>query len=336
MSDLKEKLSKLSPAQRAQLMHKLAEQQTTLRVVKDRSVLPLSFSQQRLWFLNQLEPGGTNYNITRAYRIRGPLAIGALRRSFNEIIRRHESLRTTFTIYSDAPVQVISPEFELEIPLLEANDEYTLHKLIMTEVNQPFDLNRGPLIRASIVRLPDQNHVLLFNQHHIISDGWSLTIFLKELNLLYAAFVKGEPSPLEETSLQYADFAVWQQQGTMLAQQLDYWKQKLAESPVLELPTDRPRPAVQSYRGSLYYLKVPPSLTHELKQLAQREQATLFMLLMAVFQVLLYRHSNQEDFAVGSPIAGRNRPELEGIIGFFVNTLVFAPTCAAPPLFANF
>ena len=337
MIDIKRKLPNLSPAQRAQLMRKLAKQQDTLRVVENRSALPLSFSQQRLWFLNQLEPGGTNYNIPRAYRIRGPLDIGALRRSFNEIIRRHESLRTTFAVHSDMPVQAISPKFELEIPLLEANDEGTLHKLIMTEANQPFDLKRGPLIRASIIRLSNQHHVLLFNQHHIISDGWSLTIFLKELNLLYAAFVKGEPSPLVETSLQYADFAVWQQQqqGTMLAQQIDYWKQKLAESPVLELPTDRPRPAVQSYRGSLHYHKVPPSLTHELKHLAQREQATLFMLLMAVFQVLLYRYSNQEDFTVGSPIAGRNRSELEGIIGFFINTLVFRADLRDTPAFCQ-
>lgn len=334
MSDLQERLAKLSAAQRALLMRKLAAQKNTLKAVTDRSSLPLSFSQQRLWFLDQFEPGSANYNIPRAYRICGPLDIGALRRAFNEIVRRHESLRTTFAMQGDAPVQVIAPTLELEIPLLETNDEAMLHKLIMAEANRAFELQQGPLFRAQIIRLAPEDHALLFNQHHIISDGWSMGVFLRELNQLYAAFIKGEPSPLAEPRLQYADYAVWQQQqGEALAKQLDYWKQKLAAPPVLELTTDYPRPAVQRYRGAILSRHVAAPLAARLKQLAQQEQATLFMLLMAVFQTLFHRYSNQEDFTVGSPIAGRNHSELEDIIGFFVNTLVLRADLNGSPTF---
>ncbi|MEJ2566781.1 MAG: amino acid adenylation domain-containing protein [Gammaproteobacteria bacterium] len=335
MSDLKNRLANLSAEQRAQLMRKLAARQDAPQVAEDRSALPLSFSQQRLWFLDQLEPGAANYNISRAYRISGPLDIGALRRSLNEIIRRHESLRTTFAMRGDVPAQVISPEVNLEIPILEIKDETALQTLIRMEVNRPFDLEKGPLIRAHIMHLWNQEHVLLVNQHHIISDGWSLGIFIKELNTLYATFVKDEVSPLTEIGLHYADFSAWQQrqQGALLEKQLHYWKEKLSGSPVLELPADRPRPPFQSYRGALHFSIIPPALTNELKLFAQRQQATLFMLLMAVFQVLIYRYSSQEDFTVGSPIAGRNHPELEGVIGLFVNTLVLRADLSGSPSF---
>jgi amino acid adenylation domain-containing protein len=332
MNDLRGRLAKLSPEQRTLLLRKLAAQKNTLKAVTDRSSLPLSFSQQRLWFLDQFEPGSANYNIPRAYRIRGPLDINALHQAFNEIVHRHESLRTTFAVMGDAPIQHIAPMLELDIPLLEANDETTLHNLIMAEANRPFDLQQGPLLRAKIVRLADANHVLLFNQHHIISDGWSMGIFNRELQQLYAAFAQHKPSPLAKLSLQYADFAAWQQQqGESLAQQIDYWKQKLASIPILELPSDHPRPAVQRYCGAILNQYIATPLTAQLKHLAQQEQATLFMLLMAVFQTLLHRYSNQEDFTIGTPIAGRNHSELEDIIGFFVNTLVLRADLSGSP-----
>ena len=309
-------------------------QKNTLKALADRSSLPLSFAQQRLWFLDQFEHGSANYNIPCAYHIRGSLNIDALRHALNEVVRRHESLRTTFAMQGDEPVQVIAPDLELAIPLLEANDEATLHNLIIAEAKRTFDLQQGPLLNAQIIRLAAEDHALFFNQHHIISDGWSMGVFLRELNQLYAAFIKGEPSLLAEPGLQYADYAVWQrQQGEALAKQLDYWKQKLAAPPVLELPTDRPRPAVQRYRGAILSWHVAAPLTAQLKQLAQQEHVTLFMLLMATFQTLLYRYSGQEDFTVGSPVAGRNRSELEGMIGLFVNTMVLRADLSGSPTF---
>ena len=311
-----------------------SSQKNTLKALTDRSSLPLSFAQQRLWFLDQLEHGSANYNIPCAYRIRGSLDIGALRRALNEVVRRHESLRTTFAMQGDEPVQVIAPDLELAVPLLEANDEATLHNLIIAEANKTFDLQQGPLLSAQIIRLDPEDHALFFNQHHIISDGWSMGVFLRELNQLYAAFIKDEPSPLPEPGLQYADYAVWQrQQSEALAKQLDYWKQKLAAPPVLELPTDRSRPPVQRYRGAILSWPVAAPLTARLKQLAQQEHATLFMLLMAAFQTLLYRYSGQEDFTVGSPVAGRNHAELEGMIGLFVNTMVLRADLSGSPTF---
>ena len=309
-------------------------QKSTLKSLADRSSLPLSFAQQRLWFLDQFEHGSANYNIPCAYRIRGSLNIDALRHALNEVIRRHESLRTTFAMQGDEPVQVIAPDLELAIPLLGANDDATLHNLIIAEAKRTFDLQQGPLLNAQIIRLAPEDHALFFNLHHIISDGWSMGVFLRELNQLYAAFIKGEPSPLTEPGLQYADYAVWQrQQGEELAKQLDYWKQKLAAPPVLELPTDHPRPPVQRYRGAILCWHVAAPLTAQLKQLAQQEHATLFMLLMATLQTLLYRYSGQEDFTVGSPVAGRNHAELEGMIGLFVNTMVLRADLSDSPTF---
>ena len=334
IDNIKERLARLSPQQRAELLNRVAKQKNSLTAVKNRTNLPLSFAQQRLWFLDQLDPGSTNYNIPRAYRIRGPLDIIALRKAFDEIVRRHEGLHTTFAMQGDAPVQIITPTLSLEIPLLNADNEETLHTLIMAEANQPFDLQQGPLIRAKIIRLGQDDHTLLFNQHHIVSDGWSMGIFIRELSQLYTAFSNGENSPLAEPTLQYADFAVWQhRQSEELAKQLDFWKQKLAAPPILELPTDRPRPAIQSYRGAIYRYDLPQALADALKQLAQKEQVTLFMLLMAAFQTLLYRYSGQEEFTVGTPIAGRNQSEFEGIIGFFVNTLVLRADLSDNPTF---
>ena len=335
MSDFKALLSSLTAEERAGLMRRLAEDDNDLRALENRSGLPLSFSQQRLWFLNQLEPDGSNYNILRAFRIRGPLDQDALRRALNEVIQRHDSLRTTFAMRDDMPIQVIAPRLDIEIPCLTAPDEETLKERVAAEAAHVFDLTRGPLIRATLIRLSAQDHVLTLSQHHIISDGWSLGIFIHELNSLYTAHVNHQPSPLAEISLQYGDFSHWQhkQLDTVLSQQLDFWRRRLASAPTLALPTDFLRPPRQRYRGATLRHDVPKALTKPLKALAQQEQTTLFMLLMSAFQVLLFRHSGQTDFTVGSPIAGRNRPELETIIGFFVNTLVLRADLHDSPTF---
>lgn len=294
--------------------------------------LPLSFAQQRLWFLDQLESGSSTYNMATRYRLTGSLNVAALEQSLREIERRHEVLRTTFAPVKGEPVQVISPETTLtlaiadlrELPETERETEVQLR--FSEEARQPFDLARGPLLRVKLLCLTEEEHILLLTIHHIAFDGWSFDVFFRELVALYEAFSSGKPSPLPEQPIQYADFAHWQRQwlqGQELESQLNYWKQQLGSSPpVLELPTDRPRPPVQTFSGSKQVQVLSKNLTEELKALSQRSGVTFFMTLLAAFQTLLYRYSGQEDIIVGSPIAGRNQVETEGLIGFFVNTLV--------------
>jgi hypothetical protein len=293
---------------------------------------PMSFAQQRLWFLDQFEPGNSNYNIPVAVRLKGPLNVAALHESLNEIVRRHETLRTTFTITDDDPVQVIAPKLVLPLPVLdlggwpEREREAQARRLAGEEALQPFDLTRGPLLRAALFRLQEDEHVALLTMHHIISDGWSISVLIRELTTIYAAFSKGAPSPLPELPIQYADFAQWQRRwltDEVLERQLLYWKQQLKGAPaVLQLPTDRPRPSVQNFQGAHYPFALSESLTRSINLLARQEGVTLFMLLLAAFQTLLHRYTGQDDIVIGSPIAGRNRSETEGLIGFFVNTLI--------------
>jgi amino acid adenylation domain-containing protein len=305
-------------------------------------LFPVSFAQQRLWFLDQLLPGNPFYNIPAALRLKTRLNVAALRRSLNEIVRRHEALRTCFSVVDGQPVQVIAPVLELELAvadlggIAEGERESEALRLAGAEAQRPFDLATGPLLRASLLQLADADYVLLLVMHHIVTDGWSMGVFFRELTDLYGAFVMGRPSPLPPLPIQYADYAVWQRQwldGEVRQRQVGYWREQLAELPVLELPTDRPRPAVQSFRGGHHALRLEAGLTAGLRQLSQREGVTLFMTLLAAFQTLLHRYTGQDDIVVGSPIAGRNRAELEGLIGFFVNTLVLRTDMSGDPSF---
>jgi amino acid adenylation domain-containing protein len=314
-----------------------------LRPVSRAKDLPLSLSQQRLWFLDQFEPGNVAYNIQESRRIKGMLNITVLKQSLTEIVRRHEALRTTFTVVEEHPVQRISsPEaFPLsEVDLRHLPDlvrEAEAQRLRTAEAVCPFDLAKGPLFRATLLQYSKEEYSLLFTMHHIISDGWSLEVLGRELWALYEAFSKGCLSPLPELPIQYADYAQWQWewfQGEVLEKQLDYWKVQLRGAPqVLELPTDRPRPAVQSFRGAYHTVLLPVRLLDDLKVLSRKAGCSLFMTLLAAFQLILYRYTGQKDILVGSPIAGRNRTEIENLIGFFVNTLVLRTDFSGNPTF---
>ena len=291
--------------------------------------LPLSFAQARLWFLYHLEGATATYNMTGALELSGSLNIDALKQAIGEILHRHEVLRSSFQQVDGIPEQVIDLNPSWTLPLVDLQEvnepEAEAQRLAILEAQTPFDLSQSPLLRVTLLRLHPQKHVLLINMHHIASDGWSIGIFRRELSVLYAAFCMGERSPLPNLPIQYADFAVWQRQwlsGHILTAQLDYWKQQLAGAPpLLELPTDRPRPAIQTFRGDTQRFQIDGKLTSQLKQLGQESRSTLFMTLLAGFVVLLSRYSGQTDLVVGSPIANRNRSEIEGLIGFFVNTL---------------
>ena len=307
--------------------------------------LPLSFAQQRLWFLDRFQPGDSTYNMPTAWRLQGPLELALLERSMVAVVARHESLRTRIVLHAGAPVQVIDPvpSQVLVVTDLSASEpaerEVRTHALIEAHARRPFDLATGPLFRADVLRLAADEHVLLVNVHHIASDGWSVGVFHRELAAAYAALVRGTEPALPALPIQYADYAVWQRawlQGPVLAAQRAYWRRKLADLPPLELPTDRPRPPIARQGGAHLTMDLPAQVTVGLKVLGAREGATLFMTLLAAFQVLLYRHSGQTDIAVGSPIAGRGRPELEGLIGFFVNTLVLRSDLSDEPPFVEF
>ncbi len=299
--------------------------------------LPLSFSQQRLWFIDQLEPGSPLYNIPVALRVEGPLQAAVLALCFGEIVRRHEVLRTVFAAPEGEPVQVILRATPFELPLVDLACLPDLSALAAAEAARPFDLTSGPLLRGTLLRMAPEDHVVLLTMHHIVSDGWSMGLLVREVAALYAAFAEGRPSPLPELPVQYADFAVWQRsrlRGEVLESEISWWRRQLADlPPLLELPTDRPRPAVLSFRGATRPVRLPAGLTWQAQALSRREDATLFMVLLAAFQALLARWSGQPDLAVGTPIAGRNRTEIEGLIGFFVNTLVLRGDLSGKPTF---
>ena len=294
--------------------------------------LPLSPAQERLWLLNQLASNSAFYNIPAAVRLNGQLNIAALEDSFNEIIRRHEALRTNFIAQDGQPIQIIHSNQNLTLLVVNLLHLPTSQKLIETrrleteEAQRPFDLAKEPLMRATLLKLEETEYILLLTVHHIVSDAWSMGILVRELAAVYEAFCNDLPSPLPELSIQYADFAVWQRrwlQGEVLKTQLHYWQQQLAGAPpLLDLPTDRPRPPVQTFRGGSEQLQLNQELTQKLKILCQQSGSTLFMTLLAAFVTLLYRYGGQEDIVIGSPITNRNRSEIEPLIGFFVNILV--------------
>src|SRR5581483_5779157 len=306
--------------------------------------LPLSFAQQRLWFLDQLEPGMAPYIIPISVRTHGCLMLEILQRSVQEVVRRHEGLRTTFHERAGRPYQHIHAVQHIPLPLVDLSElpqerrEIELIQLVQREAQQPFNLAQGPLLRVTVLRLQEQEHALLLTIHHIVSDGWSLNVFLRELSQLYRAHLQGETAQLPELPIQYADYALWQRswlQGDLLEQQLAYWRTTLAELPVLQLPTDHPRPAVQQFVGASQRCLLPPTLHQHLVTLSHEQGVTLFMTLLAAMQVWVARLTSQQDFAIGTPIANRTVPEVEGLIGFFVNTLVLRADLWGEPSFVQ-
>ncbi|MCA1612823.1 MAG: condensation domain-containing protein, partial [Acidobacteria bacterium] len=298
-----------------------------------------------LWFLDQLEPGSAAYTIPAALRLEGRLDVDALRRALGEVVRRHESLRTSFAVVDGQPAQLIAEARRVEFPsadlrhLAESEREAEVAREVGEAAQGGFDLRRGPLLRPRLLRLEEDVHVLLLTMHHIISDGWSVGVLVREVTTLYSAFSAGRPSPLPEPELQYADYAAWQREwlrGEVLAAQLSYWRGQLGGVPAeLELPTARGREAEPSRRGRRQGFRVGLEVTRGLRELGEREGATLYMTLLAAFQTLLHHYSGQEDVVVGTAIANRTRPEFEGLIGFFVNTLALRVDVGGDPRFVD-
>jgi amino acid adenylation domain-containing protein len=348
-ADLSARWSHLSPEKRAlleqRLMGQAAPDRHDGRIPQrpDQSSAPLSFAQERLWFLDQLEPGNAAYNRPLALRLSGTLDVPALEQSLTEIVGRHQVLRTTFAEVEGQPIQIIAPAAGLALPVVDFEPlaatarAVEARRLAEEEARRPFELAHGPLLRALLLRLSGQEYLLLLTMHHIVSDGWSDGILLRELWALYRAFAAGQPSPLAGLSIQYGDFAAWQRawlQGEVLEAQLAYWRKHLGGAPtLLELPSDRPRPRVHTSAGHGQPLTVPPGLLQSIEGLCHAQGVTLFMALLAAFQTLLYRYTGQADILIGSPIANRHRAQVEGLIGFFANTLVLRTDLSGDPTF---
>jgi amino acid adenylation domain-containing protein len=347
MSDLESRIAGLSPAKRALLERWWSDKVATdeadpIRPRPPDANLPLSFSQQRLWFLDQWEPGNPAYNSFRVFELEGPLDITALQCALTEISSRHESLRTTFSSGPDGPVQIVHPPGEFEIRrfhLAAGTDEKKWAEalnLAEQETARPFSLATGPLLRASLLDLQPQRYLLVLTIHHIISDGWSMGVLYQELFTLYEEFVNKGSCSLPDLPIQYADFAIWQRrrlQGEFLRTQLSYWQEQLRDLPTLELATDHARPAIQTFSGAIHHIHLPQHVLDGLLLISRRQGATLFLTLLAGFQVLLHRYTGQNDIAVGSPIAGRTHVELERLIGCFVNMLVLRGDISGNPTF---
>jgi surfactin family lipopeptide synthetase A len=352
MSNVSERIASLSAEKRELLARLMKEKAATARNAGGRTIpprpaphepAPLSFAQERLWFLHRLEPGAAVYNAPAALRLRGALDVVALERALTEVMRRHEALRTTFGEAASGAVQLVGPALPQRIHVtdlghLAAHErEAEVRRLVEENALAPFDLTRGPLTRAALLRLSSREHVLLLSLHHIVFDGWSLGILVDELTALYGAYARGEAPTLAEPAAQYADFAAWQRgrlSGEALERELDCWRAQLGDSfPVLQLPFDRPRPAVQTYAGARLSATLPAGLAAALGELSRREGATLFMTLLAVYKTLLYRYTAQTNLFVGTSIANRPHPDLAGIIGFFANTLVLRTDLAGEPSF---
>ncbi|ARU62660.1 hypothetical protein CBW65_18030 [Tumebacillus avium] len=325
-TDLLQRRSNLSADKRALLEKRLrGEVKTANTGIAKREpaeTAALSFAQARLWFLDRLQPGNPVYNVPSIIKMRGKLRMDVLTRSLQAIISRHEALRTTFRSQGGVPYQAVAGELTLTIPVLDIA-EADWRRYAREEASKPFDLEKGPLLRATLLRFAEDDHILLLTLHHIVADGWSLGILLQEMTVLYDAFYHGKASPLPELPIQYADYAKWQgEQGELLKGQLEYWKTQLGDNPpALQLTTDHPRPPKQSARGAQKKLPLPDDLTARLKELCEAEGVTLFMLLLTAYHVLLHRYTAQEDLSVGTPIAGRSRGEMEGLIGLFINSL---------------
>ncbi len=347
MTDIHEQLKNLSPEKRALVELMLKEKGVDVlgsKIVpqgRATNKFPLSFGQQRLWFLDQLDPGTPLYNNPAAVILKGNANIAALEQALNIIVQRHEVLRTTFATENDQPIQVIHQEMPIKLEQIDlrhlpaSEREVAAMNLAKEKAQLPFDLTTGPLFRVTLMQLAEQEYLMLLVMHHIVSDGWSLSIFIQEVAILYKVLVAGLPSPLPELSVQYADFAVWQRQwmqGKVLEEQLAYWRQQLAGvPPVLNLPLDHPRPSYQTAHGATYFFNFSSQLRQAIEALAKKEDVTRFMIYLAAFDAFLYRITQQEDICVGTPIAGRNRKETESLIGFFVNTLVMRTQLGGNP-----
>ncbi|WP_234017158.1 non-ribosomal peptide synthetase [Nostoc sp. 'Lobaria pulmonaria (5183) cyanobiont'] len=354
MNDFFQQIAALSPEQRVIFEKRLKQRglnqlrrseipKIKVHSRKDSYNLPLSFAQQRLWFLAQLEPNSPFYNVPAAVRLQGELNFNALQQSFNEIVCRHEALRTNFQTVEGQAIAVISKAKPLILPKIDISElplnrqEVEVRQQALQEVQTPFELTSDLLLRVKLLRLNEQEHIVLLTMHHIVSDGWSVGVLMQELAKLYPAFFNQQLSPLAELPIQYVDFAVWQRewlQAEVLQSQLSYWRKQLQGAPeLLELPTDYLRPAIQTFWGANYSFELSKELSASLNKLSQQQGSTLFMTLLAAFQTLLWRYTGQEDIVVGSPIANRNRAEIEGLIGFFVNTLVLRTNLAGNPSF---
>ena len=351
MADVSSRIASLTPQERAALvMQRKRKAQAAEKVVeraieprRNRNEAPLSFAQQRLWFLYQLDPGSAAYHVPVYYRLKGTLNVDALKRSVNEIVRRHEVLRTVFDERNNTPVQIVLSSLHIDLPTFDltthsrSEADLEVKRLIESETAQPFSLRDGPLLRVLLIRLPEDEHGLLLIMHHIVTDGWSIDVFISELTSLYEAFCAGKPSPLAELPLQYGDFAAWQREsitGEKLAQQLAYWKRQLGgDLPVLELPADHPRPLQVTHAGADEFFDVTQNLTEKLNELSRSEGSTLFMALFAAFLTLLHRYTGQADILLGTGIAGRNHAQIEPLIGFFINNVVLRTDLSGNPTF---
>ena len=350
MTDLSERLASLSPEKRALLMRQLAKQppsasRSEIGRRERPARIPLSFAQQRLWILDQLEPDCAVYNVITSLWLQGRLDVGVLERALAEIVRRHESLRTVMATDEEGPHQVVLAAAPIAIPLTSVEQLPSAQRhdaalaLARKEAARPFDIARGPMLRTRLIRLGDERHLFVLNAHHIAVDGWSLNLLYAELAQLYHAFLEGGASPLAELPTQYADYSLWQRElleGPGAARQLDYWRERFATRvPVLELPSDRPRPPAQSYRGDVARITLPTDLYDAIKELGRREGVTPFMTLLAALDVLLMRYSGETDIVVGVGVANRRRQELESLIGFFVNTLALRTDLSGNPTFRS-
>jgi len=352
MSNIADRIAKLPPDRQELLTRLLKQSQLDLSQnlilprARSSNHAPLSFAQQRLWLVLQLEPDNVAYNVPEVLHLTGKTNVTALAQSFSEIVRRHEVLRTTFQIVNGEPRQVIGQPSPVAVEVIDlrhlpqSEREPKARQLVEEDSSRPFDLARGPLMRVTLLMLEDEDHILLMNLHHIVYDGWSTGVFFHELMTLYNAFTLGQSPRLPELAIQYADFAMWQREwlaGERLDEQLSYWRDKLSgASPVLELPTDRLRPAVQGHRGAHESFDLPETLSRKIRSFSNDEGVTLFMTLLAAFKVLLHRYTGQTDICVGMPIANRNRSETENLIGFFINNLVLRSNLNGNPTFRSF
>ena len=351
MNDLAARIAALSPEQRARFEASLKAR--GLRVPQtdqiprgprqDGNLCPTSIDQERLWFIEQLQPGNSAYNIFSASRIKGPLNAALMERVVNELIARHEVLRTTFTVVDDQPMQVIHPRMEItltpvdlqSLPVEEREQEAL--RLVTETFSQPFDLEKGPLVRVGLLRLAEDDHVLHSNMHHAVTDRWSGAIFEQETGLLYEAFANNRPSPLPELPIQYADYAIWQRsmaESEIYRRQAEYWTRRLIGLPfVLEVPIDFPRPPIQNFRGARVYTRYSRRLLDALRELSRREGVTMFTLALAAYKALLYRYTAQETVLVGTTFANRNRPELQNMVGYLLNLIVLSTDLSGNPTF---
>ena len=351
MNDLSARIAALTPEQRTLFEASLKAKglraprvdQIPRRPREDVDLFPTSIDQERLWFIEQLQPGNAAYNIFSASRIKGRLDVAVMERVVNELIARHEVVRTTFTVVDDQPMQLIHPKLEIRLMPVDlqsvppAQREQEALRLVTDDFSRPFDLEQGPLLRVGLLRLAEDDHVMHINMHHTVTDRWSGAIFEQETGLLYEAFSNNRPSPLPALPIQYADYSLWQRERTeseIYRRQAAYWTRRLTGLPfVLEVPTDFPRPPIQNFRGARVYTRYSRRLLDALRELSRREGVTMFTLALAAYKALLYRYTTEETILVGATFANRNRPELQHMVGYLLNLIVLSTDLAGNPTF---